>query len=61
MRAIDHFNLKGNSDTPVIRSIRHPRGSSIEVYAEENFDENMGSFFSEYIAIEDSEMEERDD
>jgi hypothetical protein len=52
--------MKG-TDTPVIRSIRHPRGSSIEVYAEENFNENMGSYFSEYVAIEDSEMEEGDD
>jgi len=58
MTAINHFNLQGNSDVPVIRSIRHPRGSSIEVFAEENF-ADMGSFFSEYVEA-DSEFEDFD-
>ena len=60
MNAISHFNLQGDSDKPIIRSIRHPRGSSIEVFAEEGFNESAGSFFSEYVAIENSEMEEGD-
>lgn len=58
LTAINHFNLQ--ADTPIIRSIRHPRGSSIEVFAEEGF-ADAGSFFSEYLESPEGEESEEGD
>jgi len=59
MKAIDHFNLQGDNTKPVIRSIKHPRASSIEVFAEEN-SADMGSFYSGYLDDVDGERDEED-